>query len=370
MSEPDRSRDDSKLSTPAPGSEKPKLTRKERRLRAKAERAALKAEREAAEAADPAERADSRDDGGATTKAGKADEKRHGESKPRSRSRDQQPAKARKPSKAARKNGLVVETIDVHYGKVRALRKVSLHVKPGEMVALLGANGAGKSSTLRAISGMLAPTAGRITIDGEDITGLPAYEVVGKGVAHMPEGRELFPTLTVEENLRFGYYSKLKSDKAGYKDQLEHVFDLFPRLRERRSQAAGTMSGGEQQMLTAARAMMSKPRVLLVDELSLGLAPMIVSDLFAALHAVNKQGTAVLIVEQFIHLALENTKRAYALAKGEVVLEGKSKDLAEDPELIEAYLGGEGGDEGEKNGANGAKDGASNRKKSEAARKG
>ena len=235
--------------------------------------------------------------------------------------------------------GLVVQAINVSYGQIQALRDVNIVVRPGEMVALLGANGAGKTTTLRAISGLVPTTSGQIHFEGEALHGLPAYEVVGRGIAHLPEGRELFPTLTVEENLRFGYYSRRK-EKDRYQAQLNHVMDVFPRLRERRNQAAGTLSGGEQQMLGAARALMSRPRLVLVDELSLGLAPLVVNDLFAALHAVNEEGTAVLIVEQFIHLALQNTSRAYVLAKGEVVLEGASADLAGDQELIAAYLGG------------------------------
>lgn len=237
---------------------------------------------------------------------------------------------------------LLMEAVDVYYGRIQALRGVSLEIPPGDMVALLGANGAGKSTTLRAISGLVAPTKGKITFDGKDLAGVPAHKVVTRGVAHLPEGRELFPTLTVEENLRFGYYSQRK-DKAGYPEQLEKVLDVFPRLRERRKQAAATMSGGEQQMLGAARALMSRPRLLLVDELSLGLAPLVVADLFAALHAVNETGTSVLIVEQFIHLALQNTKRAYVLSKGEIVLEGKSDELENDPEVVAAYLGGDSG---------------------------
>ena len=239
----------------------------------------------------------------------------------------------------AASEGLVVDRINVLYGQIQALRDVSIVVRPGEMVALLGANGAGKTTTLRAISGLVPIPSGKIFFEDKPLHGLPAHEVVGQGIAHLPEGRELFPTLTVEENLRFGYYSRRK-EKDRYQGQLDHVMDIFPRLRERRSQAAGTLSGGEQQMLGAARALMSRPRLLLVDELSLGLAPLVVSDLFAALHAVNEEGTAVLIVEQFIHLALQNTSRAYVLAKGEVVLEGASADLAGDQELIEAYLGG------------------------------
>lgn len=235
---------------------------------------------------------------------------------------------------------LEVADIDVYYGSVQALRGVSLHVEAGERVALVGANGAGKSTTLRTISGLLAPRRGSIIFDGEDIGGLPAYSVVGRGVAHGPEGRALFPGLTVEENLRFGYMPR-RRDKEGYEPALERVYTYFPRLRERRSQAAGTMSGGEQQMLVVGRALMSSPRLLIVDELSLGLAPKIVSLLFDIIRDVNAAGTAVLIVEQFVHMALENTDRAYVLAKGEVVVEGRSADLLGSDELLASYLGGE-----------------------------
>ena len=235
-------------------------------------------------------------------------------------------------------SGLVVDSLDVFYGRVQALRSVSLEVKPGEMVALLGPNGAGKTSTLRAVSGLVPTSAGSILFDDNDLTGLPAHKIVGAGVAHLPEGRDLFPTLTVEENLRFGYYSRRK--EAGYDERVDYVMEVFPRLRERRSQAAGTLSGGEQQMLGAARALMSSPRLLMIDELSLGLAPLIVADLFAVLHDVNDAGTGILIVEQFVHLALQHTDRAYVLAKGEVVLEGPSAALRDEPEVVQAYLGG------------------------------
>jgi branched-chain amino acid transport system ATP-binding protein len=235
---------------------------------------------------------------------------------------------------------LEVSDVDVYYGSVQALRGVSLKVDAGERVALLGANGAGKTSTLRTISGLLAPRRGSILFDGEDIAGMAAHAVVGKGVAHGPEGRALFPTLSVEENLRFGYLPKRK-DKAGYEPALERVFAYFPRLQERRKQAAGTMSGGEQQMLVVARALMSSPKLLIVDELSLGLAPKIVSLLFDIIRDVNAEGTAVLIVEQFVHMALANTDRAYVLTKGSVVLEGRSADLLGSDELLASYLGGE-----------------------------
>lgn len=235
---------------------------------------------------------------------------------------------------------LEVNSVDVFYGSIQALRGVSLSVAAGERVALLGANGAGKTTTLRTISGLLSPRSGSVKLDGEEIGGLPAYRVVGRGVAHGPEGRALFPTLSVEENLRFGYMPRRK-ERSGYGTQLERVYVYFPRLAERRKQAAGTMSGGEQQMLVMARALMSAPRLLIMDELSLGLAPKIVAQLFDIIRDVNAEGTAVLIVEQFVHMALENTDRAYVLAKGSVVLDGRSSDLAGSEELLSSYLGGE-----------------------------
>jgi len=234
---------------------------------------------------------------------------------------------------------LEVDTIDVRYGAVQALRGLSLRVEEGEMVALLGANGAGKTSTLRTVSGLLAPTSGSILFRGDDIAGVPAYALVGRGVAHLPEGRDLFPSLTVEENLRYGHWTRRK-DTADYRRQLDRAMDYFPRLRERRDQVAKTLSGGEQQMLGVARALMSSPQLLLVDELSLGLAPMVVSQLFDILEEVNREGTAVLLVEQFVHQALTHCHRAYVLAKGEVVLSGDARDLRDDPDLIASYLGG------------------------------
>lgn len=234
---------------------------------------------------------------------------------------------------------LEVSNIQVSYGAVVALRGVSISVDKGEKVALLGANGAGKSTTLRAISGLMAPSSGEIRFDRKPIHGVPAYRVVGMGIGHVPEGRELFPTLTVEENLRYGYWPRHK-EKDRYRAQLERVFGFFPKLKERRKQAAGTLSGGEQQMLTIGRALMSSPRLLMVDELSLGLAPMIVAQLFDMLEEVNSEGTAVLIVEQFVDMALTHTDRAYVLSKGQVTIEGASKDLKEDPQMLASYLGG------------------------------
>jgi branched-chain amino acid transport system ATP-binding protein len=232
---------------------------------------------------------------------------------------------------------LEASNLAVFYGPVQALRGVTLHVNEGEMVALIGANGAGKTTTLRTLSGMLAPKAGAVTFSGERIDGLPPFAVVEKGLAHVPEGRELFGGMSVEENLRLGSYSKRQA--KDFDRRAEQVMDYFPILRERASQASATLSGGEQQMLVVARALMSEPRMLLVDELSLGLAPKIVAQLFEILRAVNEQGTAVVLVEQFVHMALANTDRAYVLQKGEVVAEGPSQHLLEDESLIASYLG-------------------------------
>jgi branched-chain amino acid transport system ATP-binding protein len=236
---------------------------------------------------------------------------------------------------------LSVEEIDVHYGSVQALRGVSLAVEAGEMVALLGANGAGKTTTLRTISGLLAPSSGRVMFDGADVSGVPAHRLVRVGIAHLPEGRDLFPSLTVEENLRYGFWTQRRVANAGdvYRSKLDEMYAWFPRLLERRSQAAGTLSGGEQQMLGVARALMSSPRLLVVDELSLGLAPLVVEQLFDILRSVNATGTAILLVEQFVHMALGNTHRAYVLAKGEVRMEKPSAELLDDPELVASYLG-------------------------------
>jgi branched-chain amino acid transport system ATP-binding protein len=233
---------------------------------------------------------------------------------------------------------LEVTGLDAHYGPIQALRGLSLMIEEGEKVALLGANGAGKSTTLRTISGMIRPSSGKVLFRGEDVTGLPAQVMVEKGLAHLPEGRELFPTTSVEDNLRAGYWVRRK-DTAGFATQRDRVMDFFPILRERRNQAAGTLSGGEQQMLGVARALMCDPKLLVIDELSLGLAPLIVAQLFEILHEINRSGTAVVIVEQFVHMALANTDRAYVLAKGNIVLEGASNELLTSPDLISSYLG-------------------------------
>jgi branched-chain amino acid transport system ATP-binding protein len=232
---------------------------------------------------------------------------------------------------------LEVDDIDVSYGQIQALRGVSLRVDAGEMVALVGANGAGKTTTLRTVSGLLAPTRGEIRLDGERIDGLPPWKVIERGVAHLPEGRELFSDLSVADNLRLGNWTRRRG--RTFRSQVDVVMDHFPILRERAGQAAGTLSGGEQQMLGVARALMSKPRLLIVDELSLGLAPKIVEQLFVILKEVNGEGTSVLLVEQFVHMALGNTDRAYALVKGEVALAGPSRDLLDSPDLMAVYLG-------------------------------
>ena len=233
---------------------------------------------------------------------------------------------------------LVVDNIDVFYGPVQALRGLSLTVGDGEMVALLGSNGAGKTTTLRAVSGLLPYRGGSITIGGTEVKSLPAHRVVTAGVAHLAQGRELFSDLTVTENLRLGHWSR-RRNRGEFDDRCGRVFELFPKLRERAHQAAGTMSGGEQQMLAVGRALMSDPKLLLVDEASMGLAPNLVEQLFDALAAVNAAGTSVLVVEQFIGMALRYTQRAYVLAKGSVAIEGLSADLANSEEVVGAYLG-------------------------------
>jgi branched-chain amino acid transport system ATP-binding protein len=236
-------------------------------------------------------------------------------------------------------DGLVVEEIDVFYGPVQAVRRVSLTVGEGERVALLGANGAGKTTTLRTISGLMAPQRGCITFGGRNVQGLSAWDVVRCGITHLPEGRDLFAEMSVVENLRLGYW-RHRRKRSELKHRTDAVMDLFPILRQRSGQAAGTLSGGEQQMLGMARSLMSSPRLLLIDELSLGLAPKIVEQIFDIVAEINNEGTAVLLVEQFVHMALGGTDRAYVLAKGEIVLEGRSKEMIHDPALVASYLGG------------------------------
>jgi len=232
---------------------------------------------------------------------------------------------------------LTVEGIKVHYGAIQALRGVSLSVGKGEVVALIGANGAGKTSTLRAVSGMLKPSAGKVTFAGENITGMKAHLLVPRGMAHAPEGRGIFPNLTVQENLDLGAY--LRRDTEAIVADQEKSFVLFPVLKERRKQLAGTLSGGEQQMLAIARALLSRPQLLLLDEPSLGLAPQVTETIFRTLREVNATGMSILLVEQNAHLALSLAHYGYVLETGEVVMAGKGRALLESPEVRKAYLG-------------------------------
>ena len=232
---------------------------------------------------------------------------------------------------------LTVQGIKVHYGAIQALKGVSLTVGKGEVVALIGANGAGKTSTLRAVSGMLKPSAGRITLEGKDTTALKAHQLVPRGMAHAPEGRGVFPNLSVLENLELGAY--LRKDTAGIQQDLEKGFTLFPVLKERRKQMAGTLSGGEQQMLAIARALLSRPQLLLLDEPSLGLAPQVTETIFRTLREVNATGVSVLLVEQNAHLALNCAHYGYVLETGEVAMAGPGKALLESSEVRRAYLG-------------------------------
>ena len=232
---------------------------------------------------------------------------------------------------------LEVDKIDCRYGKVDVLRKVSLSVGKGELVALIGANGAGKSTTLRAISGLLPPVGGRILFQGEDITRASPRRILEMGIAHCPEGRRVFPYMTVQENLEMGCYRR--RDWKRMRDDLDAMFDRFPVLGERRGQAAGTLSGGEQQMLAIGRALMSRPELVLFDEPSLGLAPNNVQKSFEYIMEINRQGTTVLMVEQNAYAALDMCDRSYLLESGRMTLEGKGEDLISNPHVQHAYLG-------------------------------
>jgi branched-chain amino acid transport system ATP-binding protein len=233
---------------------------------------------------------------------------------------------------------LTLDHLQVSYGAVRALRDVSLAVDEGAMVALLGPNGAGKSTTLKAISGMVRPGAGRIEYGGSSIVGRSPNRIVQLGIAHVPEGRRIFKDLQVQENLRMGAYAR--RDASGVERDLDMVYDLFPRLKERPRQLGGSLSGGEQQMLAIARGLMARPKLLLLDEPSLGLAPIIVADIFATLKRINaEQRTTMLIVEQNAHIALKNTGFAYVLRLGRVALAGASSELQKDTQVAESYMG-------------------------------
>jgi branched-chain amino acid transport system ATP-binding protein len=231
-----------------------------------------------------------------------------------------------------------VKDLEVHYGAIHALRGLSIEVpKPGQVVALIGANGAGKTTTLRAITKMLRPTTGSVKFYGEELTGLGSHEIVARGMAHAPEGRGIFLNLTTRENLDLGAF--LRTNSAEIHKDLERMFGLFPILRERRDQVAGTLSGGEQQMLAVARALMSRPRLLLLDEPSLGLAPQVVERIFQVLREVSQAGVSLLLVEQNAHKALRLADRAYVLETGEVVMQGTGSELLASPEVRKAYLG-------------------------------
>jgi branched-chain amino acid transport system ATP-binding protein len=234
---------------------------------------------------------------------------------------------------------LEVKNLTVCYGAISALQDISLRVEPGEIVTLIGANGAGKTTTLRAISGMLKPKSGQIFYDGRDITGVPVHKLVGQGLAHCPEGRMVFANLTVRENLQMGAY--LQRDKKVVAREEEFVFTTFPRLKERQAQLAGTLSGGEQQMLAIGRALMSQPRCLLLDEPSLGIAPLLVKSIFEKIVELNRtRKLTILLVEQNANLALEISHRGYVLETGRILLSDSAAALRADPKVREAYLGG------------------------------
>jgi branched-chain amino acid transport system ATP-binding protein len=232
---------------------------------------------------------------------------------------------------------LEIENMHSYYGHIHALQGISLTVEEGEAVTLIGSNGAGKTTTLRSIHGILPPREGRILFDGEEIQGTPAHELIGRGIAQSPEGRKIFRRMSVLENLEMGAYHR--SDRSEVSRDMERVFDLFPRLKERTKQEAGTMSGGEQQMLAIGRALMSRPRLLLLDEPSMGLAPVLVERIFETIREINEQGTTILLVEQNANIALEIATRGYVLETGKIVNSAPAGKLREDPTVREAYLG-------------------------------
>ena len=232
---------------------------------------------------------------------------------------------------------LELKDLDVHYGAIHALRGISFRVRQGEIVTLIGANGAGKTTTLRAVSGMLRPSGGAISYEGTPIAGLKPHKLVARGLCHAPEGRGIFPNLTVTENLKLGAF--LRRDAQGIAQDMEKGFTLFPRLRERATQMAGTLSGGEQQMLAIARALMSRPKLLLLDEPSLGLAPTVVETIFNIVQEINKQGVTILLVEQNAHLALGIANHGYVLETGTICQNGTGAELLRSPEIRKAYLG-------------------------------
>ncbi|HRF21754.1 MAG: hypothetical protein RL039_1003 [Pseudomonadota bacterium] len=232
---------------------------------------------------------------------------------------------------------LDIRNMDVAYGGIRAVRQLNLHVHPGERVALIGANGAGKSTTLRAICGLVPLAAGSVHYQGKSLAGQPVHAMVRQGLVMVPEGRGIFPQLTIEENLHMGAYSR--QDKINFAQELQQVYQRFPRLAERRLQTAGTLSGGEQQLLAMGRAILSKPKLLLLDEPTMGLAPIMVDKIFEVIEDIAQQGVTILLIEQNARLALEVSQRGYVLESGELTLQGPARDLLHDPKVRAAYLG-------------------------------
>ena len=232
---------------------------------------------------------------------------------------------------------LKIHNLDVSYGPIRALKGISFEVKEGEIVTLIGANGAGKSTTLRTISNLIKPQSGSITFLNEDLLSVPAYDLVKLGIAHVPEGRIIFGPLTVQENLELAAWGR--RDKIAIREDLNKVYDLFPLMKERKFQLGETLSGGEQQMLALGRGLMARAKLMLLDEPSMGLAPLLVQDIFRVIRQVNAEGTTILLVEQNAHMALEIAHRAYVLETGNIILEGPAKEVAKNPKVIKAYLG-------------------------------
>lgn len=233
---------------------------------------------------------------------------------------------------------LKIDNINVYYGAIHAIKGISLEVREGEIVTLIGANGAGKSTTLRTISGLLKPKSGKISFLGKDIAGKPAHEIVREGISQVPEGRRIFAEMSVLENLELGAF--IRTDADGIKEDMEMVFRRFPRLEERKDQQAGTLSGGEQQMLAMGRALMSRPKLLLLDEPSMGLAPLLIREIFSIIEDINKTGTTILLVEQNANMALSIADRAYVLETGRITLSGDAGKLAASEDVRKAYLGG------------------------------
>ena len=232
---------------------------------------------------------------------------------------------------------LEVRDLNVYFGVIQAIKNISFDVDAGEVVALIGANGAGKTTTLHTVTGLLPAASGTITLDGKDLSKVPAHKIVSMGMAHVPEGRRVFASLSVYDNLKMGAYTR--KDKNEIEESLEMVFNAFPRLQERRNQVAGTLSGGEQQMLAMGRALMSKPRIILMDEPSMGLSPLYVTEIFEIIKKIKSEGTTVLLVEQNANMALQVADRAYVLETGRIIMDGKASDLMNDERVRKAYLG-------------------------------